>query len=127
MRTFSDNRPALWSTNYGFNFGAWFVYNPLTEDGGDGVSFPDSNLSLSSITDGRSKTLMVSEVKAWTACKRNGGPSDTEIPVSVSEVSAVIASQGHSLRTPVILSGLMDAFTTRDLRLPYRRTQRFHL
>ncbi len=35
---------------------------------------------------------MVSEVKGWTACKRNGGPSDTEIPVSVSEVSAVIAS-----------------------------------
>jgi len=92
VRTFSDNRPALWPTTYGFNFGTWFVHNPLTQDGGNGAFFPDSNLRLSRITDGTSKTLMVSEVKAWTAYKRNGGPGDTEIPADVSQASSVVAS-----------------------------------
>lgn len=92
IRSFSDNRPALWPTTYGFNFGTWFVYNPLTQDGGDGVFFPDSNLRLSRITDGTSKTLMLSEVKAWTAYRRNGGPSTTNIPANVLQASAVVAS-----------------------------------
>lgn len=35
---------------------------------------------------------MVSEVKAWTAYKRNGGPNDTEMPADVAEASAAVAS-----------------------------------
>lgn len=34
VRTFRDGRPALWPTTYGFNFGTWFVYDPLTQEGG---------------------------------------------------------------------------------------------
>lgn len=91
-RVFSDNRPTLWPTNYGFNLGTWFVYDPATNKGGDGAFYPNSNLSMANFTDGSSKTLMCAEVKAWTAYKRNGGPSSTEIPNTVAEASAVVTS-----------------------------------
>ena len=35
---------------------------------------------------------MVSEVKAWNAYNRNGGPNNTAIPMSVDEAANVIAS-----------------------------------
>lgn len=92
VRTFSDNRPSLWPTTYGFNFGTWFVYDPVNYKGGNGVFYPDSNLRLASIVDGTSKTLMVSEVKAWTAYNRNGGPSTTEIPEDVAAATTAVAS-----------------------------------
>ncbi len=82
----------LYSTNYGFNLGTWFVYDPATGEGGDGVFFPDSHLKMSAIRDGTSKTLMAAEVHAWTPYKRNGGPPTTVRPNSVAAAEAIIAS-----------------------------------
>ena len=70
----------LMPTCYGFNFGTWLVFVPNTGRGGDGITFPNSNIKMASITDGTSNTLMTSEVHAWTAYTRNGGPPDTAIP-----------------------------------------------
>lgn len=92
VRTFTDGRPSLWPTNYGFNFGTWFVFDPSTREGGDGVFYPNSNLRLAKITDGTSKTLLAGEVKAWTEYKRNGGPTTTDIPNTVEEASAMVNS-----------------------------------
>lgn len=91
-RTFSDGRPTLWPTNYGFNFGTWFVFDPTTREVGDGVFYPNSNLRLAKITDGTSKTLLVAEVKAWTQYTRNGGPSTTDIPNTAEEAAAIVQS-----------------------------------
>ncbi len=91
-RTFSDNRPTLWPTNYGFNMGTWFVYDPKTRQGGDGAFFPNSRLTLGKISDGTSKTLLCAEVKAWTAYTRNGGPASTAIPNSIAEAITAVAS-----------------------------------
>jgi len=85
-------RAVLYPTNYGFNFGTWFVYNPVTEQGGDGVFFPNARLRIAAFTDGTSNTLMVSEVKAWTPYRRNGGPTSTAVPQSIIEAEAAIAS-----------------------------------
>ncbi len=82
----------LYATNYGFNMGTWFVYDPATGQGGDGVFFPDSHLKMSAIRDGTSKTIMAAEVHAWTPYKRNGGPPTTNRPTSVAAAEAVIAS-----------------------------------
>ena len=68
----------LMPTCYGFNFGTWLVYNPTTGQGGDGIAFPNSRIRISSITDGTSNTLLASEVHAWTAYTRNGGPPSTD-------------------------------------------------
>ncbi|MBL8851528.1 MAG: DUF1559 domain-containing protein, partial [Planctomycetaceae bacterium] len=49
-------RPKLYPTNYGFNFGTWFVFDPVTRRGGDGMFFPNSRLSFRDSIDGTSNT-----------------------------------------------------------------------
>lgn len=92
VRTFSDGRPSLYPTTYGFNFGTWFVYDPTTRKGGDGMFFPDSFLGFRDCLDGTSHTLLVGEVKAWTPYTRNGGPVTTAIPSTQAEAEAIVAS-----------------------------------
>ncbi len=92
IRVFDDDRPSLYPTNYGFNFGTWFVYNPQTRKGGNGMFFPDSFLGFRDCLDGASNTLLVSEVKGWTPYMRNGGPLSTVMPTSVEAAEAMVAS-----------------------------------
>jgi prepilin-type N-terminal cleavage/methylation domain-containing protein len=82
----------LYSTTYGFNIGTWFVYDPMTNTGGDGVFYPNSFQRIAKISDGTSKTLMAAEVKAWTHYTRNGGPSTTTIPNTTDEAASIVAS-----------------------------------
>lgn len=91
-RTFTDGRPTLNPTTYGFNFGTWFVFDPSTGRGGNGSFHPNSNHTLAAFTDGTSNTLMVGEVKAWTQYRRNAGPPATAVPQSVAEAEAAVAS-----------------------------------
>lgn len=83
----------LYPTTYAFNLGTWFVYDPVTNQGGDGVTHPNANYRTSAIVDGMSKTLWASEVHAWQAYTRNGGPPTTTMPQTPAEV-AVIADTG---------------------------------
>lgn len=91
-RSFSDGRPTLWPTNYGFNLGTWFVFDPTSGAGSDGVFYPNSNLRLAKVTDGTSQTLLCAEVRAWTEYTRNGGPATIDIPNTVADASAMVAS-----------------------------------
>ena len=92
IRTFDDGRPSLYPTSYGFNFGRWFVFDPATRRGGDGMFYPNSFLSFRDCLDGTSQTLFAAEVKAWTPYKRNGGPASTAMPGNVAEAEAAVAS-----------------------------------
>jgi prepilin-type N-terminal cleavage/methylation domain-containing protein len=92
IRVFDDQRPSLYPTNYGFNFGTWFVYDPKSRKGGDGMFYPDSFLSFRDCLDGASNTLLISEVKAWTPYTRNGGPPTSQMPTSIEEAEAIVAS-----------------------------------
>jgi prepilin-type processing-associated H-X9-DG protein len=65
--------------------GVWFVYDPKTNKGGDGVFYPNSNLKLARIVDGASNTMMAAEVEAWTIYKRNAGPAGTAVPNTPAE------------------------------------------
>lgn len=85
----------LYPTNYGFNYGTWFVYDPTNGNGGDGAFFPNAKLSMASFTDGISNTLLASEVKGWQPYTRNGGPSSTTIPASTSAAASITASGGQ--------------------------------
>ncbi len=85
---------SLYCQNYGFNFGTWFVYDPVTGQGGNGLFYPNSSIRLAAITDGTSNTLMASEVRSWQAYTRNApppAPYTMQIPASVSEVVACVA------------------------------------
>lgn len=87
-----NGKVKLHPTNYGFNMGTWFVYNPQTRTGGDGAFYPDSHLMMGTFRDGLSNTLLASEVKAWTPYMRNGGPNQTNIPSTIDEAVAIIDS-----------------------------------
>ncbi len=91
-RDTGSNGIMLMPTCYGFNFGTWFVFDPTTRRGGDGITFPNSKITLAAISDGTSNTLMASEVHAWTAYTRNGGPPDTAIPGTAALVAQYAAS-----------------------------------
>jgi len=92
VRDPGSGRPKLYPTCYGFNYGPWFVFDPTNGRGGDGMFFPNAKLSLSSVTDGTSNTLLASEVRAWMAYNRNGGPPSTAIPGTPSDVLAAVAT-----------------------------------
>jgi len=92
MRVFDDGRPTLYPTTYGFNFGRWFVYDPTSHRGGDGMFYPNSFLKFRDCLDGTSSTLLLAEVKAWTPYRRNGGPSTTAMPENQVDAEAVVAS-----------------------------------
>jgi prepilin-type N-terminal cleavage/methylation domain-containing protein len=92
IRDPGSGRPKLYPTNYGFNFGTWFVFNPVTQVGGDGMFYPNAFLRFRDCLDGSSNTLLLSEVKAWNPYVRNGGPSVTTIPQTIPELQAILPS-----------------------------------
>jgi prepilin-type N-terminal cleavage/methylation domain-containing protein len=92
VRDPGSGKPFLYPTTYGFNQGTWFVYDPATKRGGDGVFYPNSHLRMAQIEDGTSKTLLAAEVKAWNHYTRNSPPTSTEIPNTIDEVSANVAA-----------------------------------
>jgi prepilin-type N-terminal cleavage/methylation domain-containing protein len=92
MRNPGTGKSQLYSTNYGFNYGTWFVFDPADGVGGDGAFFPNSRLSMASFLDGSSNTMMAAEVRAWQPYTRNGGPPSTTIPSDVAAAEAAVAS-----------------------------------
>jgi prepilin-type N-terminal cleavage/methylation domain-containing protein len=92
IRDPGGGKALLYATNYGFNLGAWFVFDPAANDGGDGVFYPNSHLPLAHVSDGTSNTLLAAEVKAWQPYTRNGGPSSKIIPANVGDAQAAVAS-----------------------------------
>ncbi|MBL8812692.1 MAG: DUF1559 domain-containing protein [Planctomycetaceae bacterium] len=70
------------TVNYGFNYGSWFVYDPVTNSGGDGMFHPNASLTLDSAKDGLSQTLCASEVKCFQSYFRNTADPGPEIPPS---------------------------------------------
>ncbi|MEL7266883.1 MAG: DUF1559 domain-containing protein, partial [Planctomycetota bacterium] len=99
IRSPGRGRPRLAPTTYGFNFGTWFVYDPQTNRGGDGMFYPNSFLRFRDCLDGTSTTLMAAEVRAWTPYRRNGGPTTTTAPENILQAETVIASGGQFKNT----------------------------
>lgn len=92
LRHPDGGKSRLYPTTYGFNMGTWFVYDPQTRRGGDGMFFPNSHLPLSAVRDGTSNTLLASEVHAWQPYTRNGGPPTTAIPPTAEAAAAIVLS-----------------------------------
>tara|TARA_R110002111_G_scaffold67_2_gene600 strand:- start:19816 stop:20820 length:1005 start_codon:yes stop_codon:yes gene_type:complete len=92
VRDPGSGKVKLYPTNYGFNYGTWFVFNPTNGTGGNGAFYPNASLTLAAFTDGSSNTLLASEVKGWQPYTRNGGPSSTIIPGTASAAATITAS-----------------------------------
>jgi prepilin-type N-terminal cleavage/methylation domain-containing protein/prepilin-type processing-associated H-X9-DG protein len=51
--------------NYCLNEGTWFIYDPVSNEAGDGAFAPNRTFKAAEITDGLSRTLAMSECKAY--------------------------------------------------------------
>jgi prepilin-type N-terminal cleavage/methylation domain-containing protein len=96
--TRDDTSPKLCPTTYGMNYGTWFVWDPATGKGGDGMFYPNARIGFSAITDGSSNTLIVSEVKAWSPYHRNVPPASTAIPGTSTAVAANMTASGGNAK-----------------------------
>jgi prepilin-type N-terminal cleavage/methylation domain-containing protein len=94
----------VYPLNYGFNFGTWFVYDPATGKGGDGAFHPNARFRDKMFTDGLSKTLCASEVKAFTPYVRNtsdpGGTYPANAPPADPSLIAGLAAGGQAKLGP---------------------------
>jgi prepilin-type N-terminal cleavage/methylation domain-containing protein len=99
-----NSRPFSFPLTYGFNAGTWFVYDPATGTGGDGVFYPNSRFSLAKLADGLSKTLCAAEVKAFTPYMRNTADPGDRYPAADPPQSpgliAGLAADGDSKLGP---------------------------
>ena len=59
--------------SYGINMGTWFVYDPTSRTGGDGIASPNGRINFASVTDGTSNTLAFAEFKSWNPYLRDAG------------------------------------------------------
>ena len=100
-----NNSPYVRPHNYGFNFGTWFVYNPATGAGGNGAFHPNAKLKAGSFSDGLSKTLCTSEVKAFTPYIRNTSDPEATYPA------------GLPPNDPTVVSGLVSGAAAGDQKL----------
>jgi len=96
----SEGQPEDYPLNYAVNLGTWFVYDPRTGRGGNGVFYPGARLKPSQIVDGLSYTLGVAEVKAWNAYYRNAALSGSLSVPAASEICTLGGdfkpSSGHT-------------------------------
>ena len=67
----STGQPKVYPQNYGFNFGTWLVYDPVTGQPGDGPFYVNSRVRFAGVRDGTSSTLCLAEVKTFTSYIRN--------------------------------------------------------
>ena len=85
-------------TTYGANLGVWFVYNPISREGGDGMTSPTSRIRMAAVIDGTSNTLAFAEVKAYQPYLRDAGsPSALNAPIPLNPADVV--SLGGDFKT----------------------------
>ncbi len=83
---------------YGINMGTWFVFDPTSRSGGNGLACPNGRTNFASVTDGTSNTLAFGEVKAWTPYLRDGG-TPAGLGVAIPTTPAQVVAFGGSFKT----------------------------
>ncbi|MCI0332979.1 MAG: DUF1559 domain-containing protein [Planctomycetes bacterium] len=87
VRVDGGGQALIYPHTYGFNFGTWKVWSPVTDTGGDGSFYVNSRLRPAHFTDGLSHTLCVAEVKAFTSYFRNTSDPGPTVPESPNDIA----------------------------------------
>jgi prepilin-type N-terminal cleavage/methylation domain-containing protein len=94
QRLTTSGQPEHYPLCYGANLGTWFIFDPASGRIGDGAFGPNSRMKVRDFTDGLSKTIAFSEVKAYTPYARNAAaPLGANIPPpgSIEEACSYVA------------------------------------
>ena len=87
-----DGADYVYGTNYGFNMGSWFIYNPLTGETGDGSFRVNQKTRPRDFqSDGTSNTLCAVDVKMYTSYIRNAASIDPVLPDLADHFEGVAA------------------------------------
>lgn len=89
----SAGTPAHFPLSYGLCTGVFKVYDPTTKTDGGAAFAPFAKLRTRAFTDGLSKTLALSEIKAFTP-RSQEIPSLTDTPPASATAAAALASSG---------------------------------
>ncbi len=81
--------PYVAPTNYGFNMGRWFVYDPTSDRSGDGGFRVNRTTRLAEVLDGTSNTLGLAEVKAYTSYFRNTHSIPASMPGTPADLAGL--------------------------------------
>jgi type II secretory pathway pseudopilin PulG len=77
-------------SNYAINFGTWFIWNPNTQQIGDGAFGVNRKMKPAHFEDGLSKTLAIAEVKAHQPIVHDGrSPKVMNVPPPNSPADVV--------------------------------------
>jgi prepilin-type N-terminal cleavage/methylation domain-containing protein len=103
--------------SYGVNIGTWLVFDPNNGSSGDGTFGINANNRFSSITDGLSNTIGLSEVKAYQPALKDGGnPTGAGIapPSAVTDMASWGGTFANNWSHTEWISGmaLQSGFTT---------------
>ena len=75
-RSYSAPPLTYYPTSYGISYGTWFVFDPVTQQIGNGAFAVNVALRPADITDGLSNTIGMTEIKAHQAIIHDGGNPD---------------------------------------------------
>lgn len=124
--------PKHYPLNYGLNVGEYLVYNPASGNGGTGSFSPFSRLKAGQLADGTSKTLAMSEVKAFTPRSQDVTSMPSAAPTTPAEIAPLMGANwsvdsGHT--EWVCGRALHIGFTTTfppNTMVPYERDGKTH-
>lgn len=93
-----DGGQAHFPPNYGVNQGTWFTFDPPTRKTGNGAFLVNEKIGDKAFTDGLSKTLAFSEIKAYTARLINGG-NPGSMGATIPDTPADVVAYGGTFGT----------------------------
>lgn len=80
VRVNDSGQPRDYPLNYAVNCGVWKVFDPSDGSDGGGAFAPNKGFSGARYPDGLSKTIMLSEVKAYMPYLRDGESATSDLP-----------------------------------------------
>ena len=99
VRVDGQGRPRDYPLNYGVNRGVWHVYDPARNFSEEGMFTVNRPTRFRDAIDGLSKTLLLSEVRAYNSYYRDNPHADNtrpDTPAQVCSLSGTLKSSGHS-------------------------------
>jgi prepilin-type N-terminal cleavage/methylation domain-containing protein/prepilin-type processing-associated H-X9-DG protein len=75
-RSYSSPPLTYYPTTYGISYGTWFVFDPITQQIGNGAFAVNMSMRTADFTDGMSNTIGMTEIKAHQAILHDGGSPD---------------------------------------------------
>jgi prepilin-type N-terminal cleavage/methylation domain-containing protein len=101
LRVSAAGTPEHFPLNYAMNSGTWMIWNPVTDEVGNGMFHPEKWFNFNTILDGTSNTLAASEVKAYTPYYRNkrqpGAMTIPSLPNEICTLAGEFKSEsGHT-------------------------------